>query len=179
MSEKTVSSRLLFEGKMVRLRLDAVKMPDGREATREILERPDCIAVVPVDADDNILLVRQYRKAVEKEMLEIPAGGIDPGEDPETAVCREMREETGYAPGKIERMGGFYAAPGYCTEYLYVFLATDLVPSPLIAEDTDGIEVVRVPASQVKELVTSGTICDAKSVAGLLLYMERRKAGQV
>ena len=123
----------------------------------------------------HVLLVNQFRKAVEKELLEIPAGGIDPGEDPETAVSRELREETGYLPRKIERLGGFYSAPGYCTEYLHLYLATDLIPSPLYAEDTEEISLVRVPVNQIRSLITSGNIYDAKSIAGLLTFLDYQK----
>ena len=90
-----------------------------------------------------------------------------------TAVRREMQEETGYLPQKVERLGGFYSAPGYCTEYLHLYLATDLTPSHLFAEDTEGIKLVRVPISQVPSLIASGKICDAKSIAGLLTYSSR------
>ncbi len=169
--EKTLSSQILYEGRAVKLRVDTVQVGRGRETTREIVEHADCVAIVAVDADNNILLVNQFRKAVEKELLEIPAGGIDPGEDAEMAVRREMREETGYLPKKLERLGGFYSAPGYCTEYLYLYLASDLVPSRLFAEDTEGIEVVRVAKSQIPGLISSGKICDAKSVAGLLTFL--------
>jgi ADP-ribose pyrophosphatase len=105
-----------------------------------VVEHSECIVAVPLDSNGDILLVQQYRQAVDKELLEIPAGGIDPGEDPETAVKREMQEETGQLPGRVERMGGFYSAPGFCTEYLYLLLALDLKPSQLFAEDTEGIE---------------------------------------
>jgi len=152
-------------------------MPGGRQTTREIVEHADCVAIIAIDADDNILLVNQFRKPVEKELLEIPAGGIESGEDAVDCVCREMREETGYLPGKVERIGGFYSAPGYCTEYLHLYLATDLTSSPLHAEDTESIELIRVPISQISSLITSGTICDAKSIAGLLTFLEYKKAG--
>jgi len=145
-------------------------MPSGRETTREIVEHSDCVAIVAIDADDNVLLVNQFRKPVEKELLEIPAGGIELGEDPVATVRREMREETGYSPRKVERLGGFYSTPGYCTEYLYLYLATDLIPSRLHAEDTENIRLVRVPISQIPTLITSGNICDAKSIAGLLTF---------
>jgi ADP-ribose pyrophosphatase len=173
--EKTLSSRLVYDGRAVRLRVDTVRVAGGRETTREIVEHADCVAVVPVDADDNVLLVSQFRKAVEKELLEIPAGGIEPGEEPADCVRRELREETGYLPRKIEKLGGFYSAPGYCTEYLHLYLATDLVLSPLSAEDTAGIRVVRVPIGDIAGLITSGAICDAKSIAGLLGFLDYRK----
>ncbi|MEE8619091.1 MAG: NUDIX hydrolase, partial [Dehalococcoidales bacterium] len=166
------SSQLIYDGRAVKLRVDTVEMPSGRKTTREIVERGDCVAIVPIDADGNVILVSQFRKPVEKELLEIPAGGIEPGEDPVTTVRRELREEIGYLPRKVDRLGGFYSTPGYCTEYLYLYLATDLVPSPLQAEDTENIRLVRMPVSQVLSLITSGTICDAKSIAGLLTFLE-------
>jgi len=172
--ENTLSSQSIYEGRVVRLRVDTVETADGRETTREIVEHADCVAVVVIDDEDNVLLVRQFRKPVEKELLEIPAGGIDPGEGPEDAVRRELREEIGYLPHKLERLGGFYSTPGYCTEYLYLYLASDLAPSQLFAEDTESIELVRVPLSQIPGLITSGGICDAKSIAGLLAFLEHR-----
>ena len=178
MTEKTLSSKPIFSGEIIKVRVDTVQMPDGREATREIVEHDECIAVVTIDNEDNVLLVKQFRKPVEKELLEIPAGAIDDGEDPETAVRRELREETGYLPGKLEPLGGFYSAPGFCTEYLYLYLASDLTLSPLIAEDTESIELIRVPTNEIISLIESGSICDAKSVAGLLSFLEYRKAKQ-
>lgn len=174
--EKTLSSQVIYEGRAVKLRIDTVRTPGGRETTREIVEHSDCVAIIAIDADDNVLLVSQFRKPVEKELLEIPAGGIEPGEDPVECVRRELREETGYLPRKVERLGGFYSTPGYCTEYLYLYLAADLTPDPLQAEDTENIRLVRVPLSQITGLITSGSICDAKSIAGLLAFIEYRKA---
>ena len=173
--EKTISSRHVFKGRAFNVRVDTVINASGQQTTREIVEHVECIAVVPVDANGDILLVRQYRKAVEKELLEIPAGGIDPGEDPDSAVRRELQEEIGYLPEKIERMKGFYSSPGFCTEYLYLYLAEGLKPSQLYAEDTAGIETVRIKPRQVRRLIASGEICDSKSIAGLLYYLEYRK----
>jgi ADP-ribose pyrophosphatase len=175
-SEEILSSRVIYEGRILQLRIDTVRTADGQKSTREIVEHGDCIGVVAVDADDDILLVNQFRAPLGKELLEIPAGGVDPGEDAAAAVIREMREETGLRPGKVERLTGFYLSPGFCNEYLHLFLATDLVPDPLSAEDTAGIEVVRVPVAQIPDLIASGQIEDSKSIAGLLMFLERRKA---
>jgi len=176
--EKTLSSQLIYDGRVVRLRIDTVQTPSGRETTREIVEHSDCVAIIAVDTSDNVLLVKQFRKSVEKELLEIPAGGIEPGEAPEDCVRREMREETGYLPKKVERLGGFYSTPGYCTEYLYLYLATELIPSQLYAEDTESIKLVPVPISQISSLIASGSICDAKSIAGLLTFLERQESSK-
>jgi ADP-ribose pyrophosphatase len=173
--EKTLSSETIFEGRILKLRVDTVQRVDGRQSTREVIEHAPCVAVIAVDADDNVLLVKQFRKALEKELLEIPAGGIDAGEDPEMAVVREMQEETGFRPQRLERLGGLYSSPGFCNEYLYLYLATDLVPGRLYAEDTAGIEVVRLPIAQIIDLVASGGIEDSKTIAGLLFFMEYRK----
>ncbi len=173
--EKTLSSQLIYDGRALKLRVDTVQMPSGKETTREVVEHDNCVAIIAI-ADDNVLLVKQFRQAVGKELLEIPAGGIESGEDPVATVRRELQEETGYLPRKVERLGGFYSTPGYCTEYLYLYLATDLIPSQLYAEDTESIKLDKVPISQISSLITSGSICDAKSIAGLLTFLEYRKA---
>ena len=173
--EETISSETVFSGRAVKLRIDTVRTDSGRWTTREIVEHADCVAVVAIDADDNVLLVKQFRKPVEKELLEIPAGGIEPGESPEAAVIREMREETGFWPQRVVHLGGFYSSPGYGTEFLYLYLAADLKSSQLNAEDTEEIVLVRVPLPRVMELITSGGICDAKSIAGIMMYLEYRK----
>jgi len=164
--ERVTDSRHVYRGRAIRVRVDGVVKPNGKKTTREVVEHVDCVVVLPVDSEGNALLVRQFRHPVNKDLLELPAGSIDPGETPEEAATRELREETGYKPGKLERLGGFYAAPGYCTEYLHFFRASQLEKSPLTAEDTDEIEVVPVSPADVLGLIASGQICDAKTLAG-------------
>jgi len=173
--EKTISSQPIYDGQVIRVRVDTVQTQDGRQSRREIVEHDACVVMVAIDDTGNTLLVRQYRTPAARELLEIPAGAIDPGETPDEAVRREMQEETGYLPGKIEYLGGFYLAPGYSTEYQYVYLVSDLVPSRLVAEDTGGIELIRTPIKQIPGLITSGKIDDAKSIAGLYLFLEHQK----
>ncbi|MBN2186381.1 MAG: NUDIX hydrolase [Dehalococcoidia bacterium] len=175
--EKKLSSREVYHGRGVDLRVDTVEKLNGRKTTREVVEHSDCVAAVVLDNHANVLLVRQFRYAVGKPLLEVPAGGIQPGEKPVDCVRRELQEEIGYLPQKVDSLGGFYSIPGYGTEYLYCYLTTDLVPSHLVAEDTEGIELVRVPANQIPQLIASGEICDAKSIAALLtfLFLEQKR----
>jgi len=173
-NEKLLSSEEIFLGRAVNLRIDTIEKISGQVTTREIVEHADCIAVVVVDDADNILMVKQFRRPANKMLLEIPAGGVEAGEDPEDCVRRELQEETGYLPGKLQKLGGFYAAPGYCTEYLHLFLATHLTESRLTAEDTDEIEVLRFTVPEILAMIDSGEICDAKSIAGLLKYIGGR-----
>ncbi len=170
--EKTLSVRQIFKGRAFAVKVETVLTPDGRKTTREIVEHADGVAVIPVDSSGNIVLVKQFRKPIGVDLLEIPAGGIDPGEDPETALRRELQEEIGYLPGKLQKLGGFYLAPGYSTEYLHLYLASDLSPSRLHAEDTDEIEVVVMPLDRIMDLISSGEMVDGKSIAGLMMYLE-------
>jgi len=169
--EKTLASQQIYQGHAVNMRVDTVEKANGKKTTRDVVEHSDCVAVVALDGQDNVLLVRQFRHAVDRFLLEIPAGGIDPGEEPIDSVRRELQEEIGYFPRKIDKLGGFYSIPGYGTEYLHCFLATDLVPSRLMAEDTDDIELVRVSLDEIPRLIASGEICDGKSVAALLMFL--------
>jgi len=169
--EKKLATQQIYQGRAVNVRVDTVEKASGKKTTREVVEHSDCVAVVALDEQGNILLVRQFRHAVGRFLLEIPAGAIDPGEEPVDSVRRELQEEIGYLPRKIDKLGGFYATPGYGTEYLHCFVATDLVPARLVAEDTDDIELVRVSPREIPRLIASGDICDAKSIAALLMFL--------
>jgi len=168
-TEVTLSSERLYEGRIVNLRLDTVRLDDGTVTRREIVEHGEAVAIVPLDGDGHVLLVRQYRKPIEQELLEIPAGGVDPGEDATACAGRELQEETGYRAGKLQRLGGFFSSPGFTSEYLHLYLATDLVPSHRTADDDEAIELVRLPVDQALAMIASGEICDAKTIIGLLL----------
>lgn len=174
--EKVLSSKMVYEGRAFTVRVDTIQTVYGRKTTRDIVEHSECVAIVAVDPDGKIVLVRQYRLPAGKHLLEIPAGGIDGDEEPADAVRREMQEETGYLPKKVEKLGGFYSAPGFCTEYLHLFLATELVPSRMVAEDTDSIILVRINPEEITGLIQSGELCDAKSIAGLLTWMDARRS---
>lgn len=169
--ERTLKSENIYRGKILSLRIDTVDLPSGRQTKREIVEHGACTATVALDSEDNVLLVKQYRKPVERELLEIPAGGVDPGEEPIDSAGRELEEETGYSAVSWEKLGSFYTSPGFCTEEMHVYLARGLSPAIRDADDDESIEVIRVPLSNIPELITSGDICDAKSIAGLLMAL--------
>jgi len=177
--EPTISSRRIYEGCILNLRVDTVRLTSGRTTEREIVEHGDCVAVVAIDDEDNVLLVRQFRKPAERDLLEIPAGGIEPGEDPAACVQRELGEETGYAAGQLQRIGGFYSSPGFCTEYMHLYLAMGLRPRALAPEEDESIEVIKVPLSRALEMIEANEICDAKSIAGLLMVQALRRGDRI
>ncbi len=168
MTETILASRRLYAGKIVTLDLLDVRLPDGQEGLREVIQHPGAAAVVPLDDDGNVLLVRQFRSASRTFMLEIPAGVLNPGENPAAAAARELREETGYAPRHIESLGGLHTAPGYTSEFIHLFLARGLDDAPLARDVDEFIELVRLPLAEALALVKNGTITDAKTVIGLL-----------
>jgi ADP-ribose pyrophosphatase len=141
--------------------------------TREIVEHGPVVAMVPLHEDGTVTLVRQYRHATGSVLLEIPAGGIDAGETPEEAVRRELAEETGLHAGKVEPLYSFYPTAGFCTEFMHLYLVTELTEGPQRPADDEAIEVVRLPLEDALARVDSGEIRDAKSLIGLLALARR------
>ena len=177
--EKALESNYIYQGKILNLRVDTLRLPSGRLTQREIIEHEPCVAMVALDAAGNVLLVRQPREAVGKELLEIPAGKIEPGESPRECLERELREETGYSPGEVEELGGFYTSPGFCSEYIHLYLVRNPRPSGESPDPDEISELVRLPLKRVPELIASGELCDAKSIAGLILTIWRlRERGE-
>jgi len=172
--ERRKGSTTIFQGRLLTLRVDSIELPSGRETTREIVEHIDSVVIVPVDSDSNVLLVRQYRTAIGRVLLELPAGKTEPNESPLQTAHRELQEETGYKARNMEPLGGFYAGPGYSTEYLHLFLATDLVSVETVLDDDEIMDMIRVPLNSVPKLISDGEIPDAKSIAGLLRAMWSR-----
>ena len=171
--ERTLNSERIYQGKIVALRVDTVELSSGRTTKREIVEHGACTAIVAIDSGDNVLLVRQYRKPVEKVLLEIPAGLVEQGEKPLDCARRELEEETGFSAERWEKLGFFYTSPGFCTEDMHLYLATGLSPAKRDADYDENIEMVRVPLTTIPELIASGEMCDAKSIAGLLMALRK------
>ncbi|MCY4366970.1 MAG: NUDIX hydrolase [Chloroflexi bacterium] len=171
LTETTIESAVHYEGTILRLRKDQVRMPNGRLTVREVVEHSDSVCMVPIDNEGNVLLVRQYRKPTESALLEVPAGGIEEGESPEEAAMRELQEEVSHVADTLQPLAGFWLAPGWCDEYMYVFLATDLRPSDMEQDYDEMVETRRVPLFETLELIERGEIQDAKSIASLLQAM--------
>lgn len=168
--EKCISTQRIYDGKIMAIRVDTVVTSSGRTTTREILERPGVVSVLPLDDERNVILVRQFRYAVGRETLEIPAGVVGKGETPLAAAKRELREETGYDAGFLKEMVSYRPAIGYSTERMTVFLAKDLVYAPEKGDEED-IKVERIPFDQLYDMVVRGRspLEDAKSIVAILL----------
>jgi ADP-ribose pyrophosphatase len=176
MSFELLSSEPLFKGRVFTIRRDHLKTPDGRQTSLDIVEHHGSVIILPVDEQGNLLFVRQYRHAAARDLLELPAGTLEEGEPPEECASREIREETGFAAGKLEEIGRFYLAPGYSTEFMVVFLATGLSHSPLQADADEFLEVERIPIRQALEMAEGGRVPDAKSLAALFLARQHLAA---
>lgn len=184
LEERVVGSEVIYRGRYMVLEKDAIVRPDGSDSSRDIVIHPGAVVVAPLDTDDRLLLVVQYRLAGNGAMLELPAGTLDVHdnvvEDPEAAAHRELEEETGYRAGRMERIGGYYSAPGFLTEYLSLFLATDLhaaVRDRLSPDEDERIRLVRLHWRDAIAAIEAGVIEDSKSIAGILLLARRLEAG--
>jgi ADP-ribose pyrophosphatase len=169
MSFKTIHSELIYQGRVFNVRRDKVQLPNGKEATLDIVEHNDAVTLIPLDEEGKIWFVRQYRHPAEEEILELPAGLVEEGEPAETSALREIREEIGMAAGKIEKLGVFYLAPGYSAEFMHVFLATELQPEALEADEDEFLSVEKYSIEDAYALAASGKIRDAKTLAALFL----------
>ena len=159
----------IYHGRAFNVRRDEIRFQNQNTANLDIIEHVGAVTILPVDSEGNILFIRQYRHAVGKELLELPAGTLSPDELPEHCALREIREETGFAAGKLVKIGEFYLAPGYSTEYMHLYLATDLHPDPLPGDEDEFITLERVPIRQAYQLALNGELQDGKSLAALLL----------
>jgi ADP-ribose pyrophosphatase len=169
-------SETLMQGRAFKIRRDHLKTPNGGETKLEIIEHGGSVVIVPVDEDGNLLFVRQYRHAAGMDLLELPAGTRDGDEPFEDCAAREIREETGMEAGNLQKVGEFYLAPGYSTEFMGVYLATQLKHNPLEADEDEFLEVEKVPVGEAIQRAERGEIPDAKSLAALFLakpYLER------
>lgn len=169
---EVVSSEDVFAGRIFTVSLDRVR-EGGREHVREVVRHPGSSAVVAVDGEGSVALVRQYRHPTVKYLLEIPAGSRDTFEPPEECAHRELEEELGCVAGRLELLTEFFVSPGFCAEKMWVYLATDLTETQQSLEDDEDLEIVRLDFARALAMIASGEIEDAKTIIGLLLAAEK------
>jgi ADP-ribose pyrophosphatase len=167
MTFETIHSETVYRGRAFDVRQDQVRLPNGQAAQLDIVDHVGAVTLIPMDENGCIWFVRQYRHAAQKELLELPAGTMEPDEVPEVSAQREIREETGMAAQKLKKVGEFFLAPGYSTEYMHVFLATGLTPDPLPGDADEFLSIERIPVKRAYQMAQNGEIQDAKSLVGL------------
>jgi ADP-ribose pyrophosphatase len=166
---ETLNQETVYRGRAFNVRRDQVRFPNQYSMHLDIIEHPGAVTILPVDAAGRILFVRQYRHATGKELLELPAGTLGAGEPPEVCARREIREETGFAAENLVKLGEFFLAPGYSTEYMYVYLATGLSSDPLPGDQDEFLTLETIPVEKAYEMAAQGELMDGKSLAALLL----------
>lgn len=168
--ENQIEKKMIYAGRIVSLELQTFQLGKHKK-TAEIVRHPGAVVILPIDPNGNLLLVQQWRRATGEILLELPAGTLEKNEKPLATATRELQEETGFAAKKITPMGGFFTAPGFCDEYLHLFLAEELYPSPLPADEDEMIDLVPVSVESAKQMIVQNKIKDAKTVAGILRYL--------
>lgn len=171
--EKTVSSKEIYKGRIITVKVDEVAMPDGKLAQREIVEHPGGVGVVALTDANEIIMVKQYRKPLDKSIYEIPAGKMDSGEEHRICGIRELEEETGYRAENFEYLGFIYPSPGFTDEVTHIYLATGLYPGKVNLDPDEFLDTVKIPLDEVVERIMNNEISDAKTVAGVLKTVKR------
>ena len=178
-SEKTVSKDYKFKGEIINLRVDTVKTPSGNTATREIVEHPGGVCVVPLDENNNVIMEWQYRRPFDTNLFEIPAGKLMVGEDPLECGKRELEEETGMCAKKYIYLGKMYPTPGFCGEVLHMYLALDLYEGKKNPDEDEFIETERVPLDVLVDKILSGEIIDGKTCLAIMKVNEMKNRGMI
>lgn len=171
--EKTMKSEKLYEGKILTLRVDTVELPNRKYSKREIVEHSGAVAIVPVTDKNEIVMVKQYRKAIEDYLLEIPAGMLEYNEEPLDCAKRELKEETGYEAKNMELLCEIYTSPGFSTEKVYIFLARDLKEGEPDLDEGEHLEVERIEIKKLIDMILKNEIKDSKSINGILMAQNK------
>lgn len=169
MAFETLDSQTVFRGRVFDVHRDKVRYPDGREVLLDVVAHHGAVTLIPINDEGEILFIRQYRHPAGRELLELPAGVVEEDEPPEAAAGREIREETGMGAHELEPLGEFFLAPGYSTEYMHVFLARNLYPAPLEADEDELLSLEKIPLNRALQMAEEGQFQDAKTLAALLL----------
>lgn len=169
--EKTIHRQMIFEGKVISLRIEDVALPNGQIAKRELVAHPGAVAIVAITNEGHLIFVKQYRKALERTLIEIPAGKIEQGEAPEMTALRELEEETGYTTKDLTFIQSIATSPGFADEIIHLYVARQLiqVENPIAGDEDEFIDVITVPLEEAEEMIQTGDIIDAKTVVAIHL----------
>lgn len=169
---KVLKSEVVFKGKMIDLKVDEIEnIPSGNKGIREVAKHPGGAVAVAITDGNKILLVKQFRYPHRQWIIELPAGKLDKGEDPKICAARELQEETGYTAGKISKLGEIYTSPGFCDETLHIYLAENLTKGDHHREEgEEDMELLELTLDEIKEMIMSGEIIDAKTICGIYMY---------
>jgi ADP-ribose pyrophosphatase len=173
LTEKTISTQTIYEGRMIRLQLDQVLLPDGSTSQREIVKHPGAVAILAVTDEQKLVLVRQFRKPIEKTILEIPAGKLEKGEEPHLCARRELEEETGYKAKEIRHLYSFYTSPGFADECMHLYVAKGLEKGQNRLDQDEFVELVELSKEECLARIQSGEICDAKTILAILYWQNQ------
>jgi ADP-ribose pyrophosphatase len=171
--EKTIASQSIYEGRIIKVKVDEVLLPNGHTAKREIVNHQGAVAVLPLTDDGKMVAVRQFRKPLERTIVEIPAGKLEPGEEPLACASRELEEETGYQAKHFDHLSSFYTSPGFADELLHVYIATGLTKGESRPDEDEFVDVLELTLEEAHELHRSGEIRDAKTVTALFAWENR------
>lgn len=168
--EKTTSTKKIFEGRVIKVQVDEVTLPNGKKATRELVKHPGAVAIIPITREGKIVMVEQYRKPLERSIIEIPAGKLEPGEKPAFTATRELEEETGYGAVHLEKIRSFATSPGFADEVIHLFVARDLykIAQPASLDEDEFVEIVEVSIEEAERLVEEERIFDAKTILAIM-----------
>lgn len=172
--EKTLSSESIYKGKIIDVRLDEVELPNGKPGKRELVYHPGAVAVVAVTDDDKIVMVKQFRKPLERSLVEVPAGKLENNEDPEACARRELQEETGYRAGELNHVTSFYTSPGFSDEIIHLYFADQLVEGEPQTDEDEFVELMEVTLDEALDLIQRKEIYDAKT-AYAIQYLQLKK----
>ncbi|HEU4965047.1 MAG TPA: NUDIX hydrolase [Bacilli bacterium] len=177
--EKKIAAETIYKGKIITLELQTVTLPNGKEAQREVVLHPGAVTVLAITNEDNVLLVRQFRKPTDRLLIETPAGKLEHGENPLEAVKRELEEETGYTAKEWKHLNSFYTSPGFADELMHAYVATDLKKLEQKLDDDEFLDVIEASAEDVQQMLADGEIYDAKTLALVYWWLaERAKQGK-
>ena len=173
-NEPTVSSKPVFDGKVIKVKVDTVKLPNGKQAIRELVAHPGAVGVLTITDDQKIILVKQFRKPLENMNLEIPAGKLEPEEDPMECAIRELKEETGYTASNMTQINKFYTSPGFADEIIYLYQAKGLEKGEATPDEDEFVELVSLTLEEALQLIAEGEIVDGKTIIAIYFWQIER-----